>query len=283
MSWKEAYFHIVCMLCSARAVMGFDDTVNTISAQVDFGESAKLECNLLGPNNLNQVTWTKIVGNKETTVATYTKSEAKISKEYEKRLNISISNLNKTTITVFKASVDDEGCYTCVFNVFPTGSQRGKVCLSISGDVLIEKQHKARLGEAVTLRCLLRTQSNVRQVSWQKNGKNIATYNTVQGTFSVSEHENILKMTMLGLNNTAVTIGESRVSDEGDYHCLFNSFPSGSSEGKTTLHVYEPLNVTLFMDKSKDFLNITCVARGASSPSDFMVRRRTGLLHGQQF
>ncbi|XP_063812782.1 OX-2 membrane glycoprotein-like isoform X2 [Pseudophryne corroboree] len=265
MGWKEAYFGAVCMLCSA--VIGADASVKAKDDLVEFGESATLECTLSEAKEIIQATWTKTSGNKETTVATITrKSGALITKGYENRLNVSLAGVNKTAITVYRASIDDEGCYTCVLNVFPIGASKGKPCLSFIGPVLIEKHHNVRLGEAVTLKCLLQGKYDVKQVSWQKDGRNVATYYTGKQTFIFPEYENVYNMTMAGLNVTAITIRTSKVSDEGDYQCIFNSYPSGSSTGKTTLHIYEPLNVALSKDHWNDFLNITCVARARPLP-----------------
>lgn len=40
-----------------------------------------------------------------------------------------------SVITIGRAGPAIEGCYQCLFDVYPTGQQRGRTCLSLMGEV----------------------------------------------------------------------------------------------------------------------------------------------------
>ncbi|XP_073473415.1 CD226 antigen-like isoform X2 [Aquarana catesbeiana] len=219
-----------------------DERVQTENVRAEFGESATLTCLLQASNEVLQVTWKRIGKDSETKLATYTKEKgAKVDKPYDDRLNVSMLGLNRTAITIYKAGLEDEGCYVCVFNIFPTGAEEGRVCLKISGEALIEKNHKVKVGDAVTMRCYLRSPENVTQVSWEKNKENIGIYRAgppkIEEKFRKTVH-----LCRESPHVSALTILKAAVSDEGEYKCLFNSFPIGSTQGTTKLHVHSFAN-----------------------------------------
>ncbi|XP_073433269.1 OX-2 membrane glycoprotein-like [Dendrobates tinctorius] len=257
-----SYFLFVWLLILLCFACGSD--VKIEYGPVEYGKSVTIKC-ILYPHFVPvQVTWTREVSGRTTTVATYTSdSGAEISEGYKDRLWMSTSGLNETAITINKASIQDEGCYRCTFNYLPKGSIMGEACLTIPGEVLIEKHHMGRLLQPVTLRCINRKQSGdnekVIQISWQKNDKNIATYKDEEKI--EPEYRGVISVTMEGSNVALLTLSRVNVSDEGKYKCLFNIFPGGSAAGETSLQVYEPLNVTVLKDHDTGCLRITCVAR----------------------
>lgn len=48
-------------------------------------------------------------------------------------VNLTASHNNSSHITIKKVRPDDEGCYRCVFDVFPTGRQEAVTCVSVTG------------------------------------------------------------------------------------------------------------------------------------------------------
>uniref|UniRef100_A0A672KTD9 Ig-like domain-containing protein n=1 Tax=Sinocyclocheilus grahami TaxID=75366 RepID=A0A672KTD9_SINGR len=43
-----------------------------------------------------------------------------------------------SVITIRRAAPANEGCYQCLFDVYPTGQQRGRTCLSLTGEAWVE-------------------------------------------------------------------------------------------------------------------------------------------------
>ncbi|XP_018413357.1 PREDICTED: OX-2 membrane glycoprotein-like [Nanorana parkeri] len=255
MDWTVGRFILACVLsciCMTAAVEDFlwllsAEGIETDDVRAEFGESATLKCVLMKPKEtLNktfvQLTWKKIRKGEETKLATYRKDTGvRVEKAYENLLNVSISGSNKTVITVYKTSLEDEGCYVCVFNFFPQGAIEGKVCLVISGEVLIEKSHKVRLGYATTLKCYLRNPVNVTQVSWEKNGQTIGIYRS--GITKIEpQFQKMVNLNMESPHVSALTIHKAALGDEGVYKCVFNSFPKGSTDGRTKLQVHSIAN-----------------------------------------
>ncbi|NWZ29373.1 OX2G protein, partial [Asarcornis scutulata] len=102
--------------------------------KVNEGDAATLRCTLTEPSDVLQVTWQKDSEKKYTNIATYsTMLGLKIHDPYQDRMNFTSLVLNDTSITFWAASLDDTGCYICLFNVFPYGSISGRTCLSVFG------------------------------------------------------------------------------------------------------------------------------------------------------
>lgn len=48
-------------------------------------------------------------------------------------VQLTASHNNASYITIKTLRPDDEGCYRCVFDVFSTGQQEGKTCVTVTG------------------------------------------------------------------------------------------------------------------------------------------------------
>lgn len=44
------------------------------------------------------------------------------------------SQYDTSSITIKSAQPSDEGCYRCIFDVYPSGAQEGQICLSVTGE-----------------------------------------------------------------------------------------------------------------------------------------------------
>ncbi len=44
---------------------------------------------------------------------------------------------HSSVITIKRVAPATEGCYQCIFDVYPTGQQRGRTCLSLTGEAVI--------------------------------------------------------------------------------------------------------------------------------------------------
>ncbi|NXL86489.1 OX2G protein, partial [Alectura lathami] len=102
--------------------------------KVKVGDSITLSCALTEPSDIVQVTWQKDSDKAHQNIATYSTSKGlKIHEPYQNRMNFTSLVLNHSNITFWSARIDDTGCYTCLFNVFPLGSFAGHTCLSVFG------------------------------------------------------------------------------------------------------------------------------------------------------
>ncbi|XP_067402503.1 OX-2 membrane glycoprotein-like isoform X2 [Emydura macquarii macquarii] len=96
------------------------------------GENVTFHCQLVTDHDVLQVTWQKESGEIKGNIATYSKINGhKILGNYGSRVNFTRSELKDSAITVHAVTLQDEGCYKCIFNTFPMGSIPGRTCLKV--------------------------------------------------------------------------------------------------------------------------------------------------------
>lgn len=59
-------------------------------------------------------------------------------------------------ISIKRVSYRDEGCYTCIFDVYPTGSKEGSTCLTVTGELPCFLSSKWRICDGDVLAFLIR-------------------------------------------------------------------------------------------------------------------------------
>uniref|UniRef100_A0A669D9Z2 Ig-like domain-containing protein n=1 Tax=Oreochromis niloticus TaxID=8128 RepID=A0A669D9Z2_ORENI len=113
----------------SKALTAVIQTQQTVLAAV--GEDAEFSCQLLETKDVVQVTWQKILHDHEENVATY-------SKQFGQRVNDGFTNtkfkytgLQNCSIVIRNVTVQDGGCYHCLFNTYPEGSFTGRTCLQV--------------------------------------------------------------------------------------------------------------------------------------------------------
>lgn len=105
---------------------------------VKMGDNVTLSCALTKASDVVQVTWQKDSENSNSNIATYSNIKGlKIHEPYQDRMNFTSLALNETSITLWNTTMDDSGCYTCLFNTFPFGSLSGHICLQVVGEVSV--------------------------------------------------------------------------------------------------------------------------------------------------
>ncbi|XP_049426744.1 OX-2 membrane glycoprotein-like isoform X2 [Epinephelus fuscoguttatus] len=106
------------------------ETQQTVMAAV--GEEALLNCQLMQPKDVVQVTWQKILPDKEQNVATYTKYFGeKVNPDFRDKVEFKYAGLQNSSIVIRRVTEEDEGCYHCLFNSYPDGALTGSTCLQL--------------------------------------------------------------------------------------------------------------------------------------------------------
>ncbi|XP_050817043.1 OX-2 membrane glycoprotein-like [Gopherus flavomarginatus] len=96
------------------------------------GEKVTFHCQLVMDHEVLQVTWQKENGEGKGNIATYSRINGRrILDNYSSRVNFTQSELTVSAITVHAVTLQDEGCYRCIFNTFPMGSITGRTCLKV--------------------------------------------------------------------------------------------------------------------------------------------------------
>ncbi|NXJ92919.1 OX2G protein, partial [Corythaixoides concolor] len=137
--------------------------------------------------------------------------------------------------------------------------------------VIPQAEHRnVKVGDSVTLSCVLTEPRDVLQVTWQKDSEesrdNIATYSTIKGLKIHEPYQDRMNFTSLVLNETSITFWDTKMDDSGCYMCLFNVYLLGSLSGRTCLSVFG-LNASVHYNISEGRLIAICNAVGLPEPT----------------
>ncbi|XP_075053948.1 uncharacterized protein LOC142139984 [Mixophyes fleayi] len=107
------------------------------------GDSVTLQCQLITTHtNIFQITWQKDSGNFTGPVATYSKKYGQklIGYSSNRMQQFTVDSLNASAITINPVTLEDQGCFTCIFNVYLFGANVGRICLNVFEMRLSEPQ-----------------------------------------------------------------------------------------------------------------------------------------------
>ncbi|XP_029599608.1 OX-2 membrane glycoprotein-like isoform X1 [Salmo trutta] len=96
------------------------------------GEDAVLNCELMTPKNVRQVTWQKVTTEANENVATYSKRGSNVNPPFQGKVEFEDEGLQNCSIVIRGVSRGDECCYKCLFNTFPDGPISGRTCLQVN-------------------------------------------------------------------------------------------------------------------------------------------------------
>uniref|UniRef100_A0A8I3WEE1 CD200 molecule n=1 Tax=Callithrix jacchus TaxID=9483 RepID=A0A8I3WEE1_CALJA len=114
------------MLCTAQV------DVLTQDEREQLNTPASLRCSLQTTYEVLIVTWQKKKALSPENVATFSNSYGVVVQPaYKDKLNITQLGLQNSTITFWNTTLEDEGCYMCLFNTFGYGKISGTPCLTL--------------------------------------------------------------------------------------------------------------------------------------------------------
>ncbi|KAM3909766.1 OX-2 membrane glycoprotein isoform 2-T2 [Leptodactylus fuscus] len=184
MEETKLYIVLACQLWILCGITSGLDVKSEVG-RTEYEEPVTLKCSLQPPNTAVQVTWTKVVGDKETPVATYTSSSgAEISKGYKHRLWMSTEGLNQNAITLYKANIEDQACYRCIFSTLSQGSKKGEMCLTIPEPLNVTVL-KSQLTGCAKVTCVARSWPPAK-ISWLDVDGEFLTDTTYDGFLTVT-------------------------------------------------------------------------------------------------
>ncbi|XP_015260484.1 PREDICTED: OX-2 membrane glycoprotein-like, partial [Cyprinodon variegatus] len=96
------------------------------------GEDAPLSCQLLETKDVQQVTWQKVIGSKERNICSYSEYFGQtVNPDFKDKVQFTEAGLQNSSIVIRKVTEQDQGCYLCLFNIYPDGALRGRTCLNV--------------------------------------------------------------------------------------------------------------------------------------------------------
>ncbi|KAM4538581.1 uncharacterized protein V3H82_024196 isoform 2-T2 [Fundulus diaphanus] len=156
-------------------------TQQTVLAAV--GEDAPLSCLLLETKDVQQVTWQKLLGNKEKNIGSYSEYFGQtVNSDFKDKVQFTEAGLQKTSIVIRNVTEQDEGCYLCLFNTFPDGALTGRTCLEVyelHGPVLDVSRSSSPAGSVVSCSATGRPAPTVTLTAPQQN-LSLSLYNTTR-------------------------------------------------------------------------------------------------------
>ncbi|XP_068925943.1 OX-2 membrane glycoprotein-like isoform X4 [Petaurus breviceps papuanus] len=106
--------------------------VVTENETVMLGRPASLKCSLQTIQEIMVVTWQKITKGRPENMATFSKLHGPvIQSAFNGKIEMTQAGLSESAITFLRTSLEDEGCYLCIFNIFGAETASGNPCLKL--------------------------------------------------------------------------------------------------------------------------------------------------------
>lgn len=98
----------------------------------EVGHPLVLGCNITTEtgDTVRQVRW---LNRRSEILLAYEQSAPVRVSHQEPGVRLTASHNDASYITIKRVQLDDEGCYLCIFDVFPNGPQEGKTCVTVTG------------------------------------------------------------------------------------------------------------------------------------------------------
>nr|XP_015219013.1 PREDICTED: OX-2 membrane glycoprotein-like isoform X1 [Lepisosteus oculatus]XP_015219014.1 PREDICTED: OX-2 membrane glycoprotein-like isoform X1 [Lepisosteus oculatus] len=231
------------------------------------GERFTIQCNIsLQPGeSVMQVRWLDV---QNKTLLSYIMNEHKT--ETEGRVFVNLSRPDASAITFSSLSVKDDGCHRCAFDVYPSGLQEGKTCITVIAEVKPGSNKTVVSGKSTDLQCSYGVVKHVQQVLWRKitpgSKADVASYSKMdkgsvkdlfKDRFTISH----------GLQETRISISPVKPEDDACFSCEFNTYPYGTKKGVTCLTVYVlPKPQLDYRSLGPGIIGANCSAVGKPAP-----------------
>lgn len=147
-----------------------------------------------------------------------------------------------SNVILTRVSFRDEGCYTCIFDMHPSGSQQGTTCITVTSQVTSDRNKTAVSGKKASLSCSYGLPEKVEQVEWK--------HASMDGQLSVvasysKQGDPMIEPAFVGrawlsssLSDSQLTIQPVAILDEGCYTCLFHTHRDGPKTSTVCLATY---------------------------------------------
>lgn len=94
-----------------------------------------MSCELPGAVGVKQVIWQQHRDDDTLrSMVTFTESsKPQVDEAFVGKVNITVASVQRTIIVIKNVTFADEACYVCTFSVYPSGTKRETVCVSVQG------------------------------------------------------------------------------------------------------------------------------------------------------
>lgn len=236
---------------------------------VEVGQSVNLSCVLvtLAGDTVHQVRW--LNKHRQTVLAYEPRSPAHVSLQ-DPNVRLQFSHRGASHVTMNRVRPEDEGCFHCIFDVYPRGQQEGKSCITVTGKVDHKSNMTATAGKPATLSCSYSLPEKVLQVLWRKTtapGKSITIASFTKYGHQGTDDMFLNRVTLnKNVGDSQLTLKEVEMEDEACYSCEFHTYPDGTRSAISCLSVFVlPKPEVSYVTLQNGAIEANCSAR--SKPS----------------
>lgn len=160
----------------------------------------------------------------------------------QQHVELGSSPKDTSNVILTRVSFRDEGCYTCIFDMHPSGPQQGVTCITVTSQINADRNKTAVSGKKTSLACAYGLPEKVEQVEWKHTSPD-GQYSTVASFAKQSDpmiepsYEGRVWLTS-SLSDSQLTIQPVAIEDEGCYTCLFHTHRDGPKTSTVCLATY---------------------------------------------
>ncbi|XP_031590304.1 OX-2 membrane glycoprotein [Oreochromis aureus] len=152
------------------------------------------------------------------------------------------STKDTSAITIRRVGFRDEGCYTCIFDLHPTGLKQGSTCLTVTSQVTVDGNKTAVSGKRVSLLCSYGLPEKVRQITWRRisaqgESTDVASFAKRSDPMIEPPYQGRFWLTP-SLSDSQLTIQPVAIQDEGCYTCMYETHSDGLKTSTICLSTY---------------------------------------------
>ncbi|XP_070694268.1 OX-2 membrane glycoprotein isoform X2 [Pempheris klunzingeri] len=188
--------------------------------------------------SLRQVRWLDV---QNQTLLTY-QPDNRDSVSGQQHVELASSPKDTSAITIRRVGFRDEGCYTCIFDMHPSGSKQRQTCLTVTAQVTADSNKTAVSGKKASLSCSYGLPEKVEQVMWKHTS---AKGDSMEVASFAKRSDPMIEPPYQGrvwlsasLSDSQLTIQPVTIQDEGCYTCLYSTYPDGPKSSTVCLATY---------------------------------------------
>lgn len=160
----------------------------------------------------------------------------------QQHVELASSPKDTSAIIIRRVGFRDEGCYTCIFDMHPTGSRQGQTCLTVTSHVTVDSNKTAVSGKRASLSCSYGLPEKVQQIMWshtsaQGHSTEVASYAKRSDPMIEPPYQGRVWLSA-SLSESQLTIQPVTIQDEGCYTCLYTTHAEGQKSSTVCLATY---------------------------------------------
>ncbi|CAL8268481.1 unnamed protein product [Lota lota] len=189
-------------------------------------------------DTVRQVRWLDV---QNQTLLTYQPGQGD-SVSGQQHVELAAAPKDTSSITIRRVGFRDEGCYTCIFDLLPSGSDQGLTCLSVTSRITPDANQTAVSGKRAVLSCSYGLPEKVQQVVWshtsgQGESRDVASYARRSDPMIEPPYQGRVWLSA-SLSHSQLTIQPVAIPDEGCYTCLYHTHLEGPRSSTVCLATY---------------------------------------------